>query len=106
MRVELVAATNPESRVLGNFPVLIGQHPEGDVPLSGSTAGSYHCLISRVDDQLMVWDLGTGGGTIVNGTQVTKAALRAGDTLRLGGNDFSVRYEQRNPRRYLFGVRS
>jgi pSer/pThr/pTyr-binding forkhead associated (FHA) protein len=105
MRVELVAETNPESRVLGNFPVLIGQNPQADVPLSGSTPGNYHCLISRVDDQLIVWDLGVGGGTFVNGTQVTKASLKAGDTLRLGGTDFSVRYE-RGPRRYLFGVRS
>jgi pSer/pThr/pTyr-binding forkhead associated (FHA) protein len=106
MRVELVAATNPDSRVLGDVPVVLGQNPEQDFPVSAAVPGSYHCLISRVDDQLVVWDLGPNGGTLVNGAPVSKAALRAGDTVRLGGTDFAVRNEQRDPRRYLFGVRS
>jgi hypothetical protein len=63
-------------------------------------------LISRADNHLVVWDLGEGGQTLVNGVRVTKASLKAGDTLTLGGTDFTVRYEQPSPGRYMFGPRS
>jgi pSer/pThr/pTyr-binding forkhead associated (FHA) protein len=92
--------------VLENVPVLVGQNPENDVPLDGPSQGNYHCLISRSDNHLVVWDLGTGGGTFVNGVRVSKASLRAGDTLMIGGTEFSVKYDQRTPQRYMFGPRS
>ncbi len=106
MRVELVATSKPYSRVLENAPVLVGQQPEDDVALDGPSQGNYHCLISRSDNHLVVWDLGTAGGTLVNGVRVTKAALKAGDTLTLGGTEFSVKYDERSPQRYMFGPRS
>jgi pSer/pThr/pTyr-binding forkhead associated (FHA) protein len=106
MSVELVAVANSENKTLDTFPALIGQQPDGGLQFDSPTTGTYHCLISRTDNQLVVWDLGTPGGTFVNGTRVTKASLRAGDTLRLGGNEFTVKSDERTPRHYLHGVRS
>jgi pSer/pThr/pTyr-binding forkhead associated (FHA) protein len=106
MSVELVAVATSESKTLDKFPAMIGDQPNGGFQLDSPTAGSYHCLISRVDNQLVVWDLGTPGGTFVNGARVTKASLRMGDTLRLGGNEFTVKSDQHKPRHYLHGVRS
>jgi pSer/pThr/pTyr-binding forkhead associated (FHA) protein len=106
MSVELVAVANSDSKTLDKFPALIGKLPDSGLQLDSPTVGNYHCLISRVDNQLVVWDLGTAGGTFVNGTRVTKAAIRTGDTLRLGGNEFTVKSDERKPRHYLHGVRS
>jgi pSer/pThr/pTyr-binding forkhead associated (FHA) protein len=106
MRLELVATSNGNSRSLDSFPALVGQSPEADVELAGPSQDNYHCLISRNDNHLVVWDLGAAGGTLVNGVRVTKAALKAGDTLTLGGNSFAVRCEQASPGRYMFGPRS
>ena len=61
-------------------------------------------MIGQIDDHLEVWDLGTRGGTFVNGIRVTKATLKASDRLSFGGTEFSVRYD-RGPRRYVYGVR-
>jgi pSer/pThr/pTyr-binding forkhead associated (FHA) protein len=105
MKIELVAAKNAGSAVVEEFPALVGRAPGSEVPRADSTPGNYHCLISRVDDHLVVWDLGTAGGTFVNGVRVTNASLHSGDSLRLGGTDFSVRY-QPSPKRYMHGVRS
>ncbi|MGO8746001.1 MAG: FHA domain-containing protein [Thermoguttaceae bacterium] len=105
MKLELVAAKKAEDVVVGEFPALLGQTSGSEAPRAVPTQGNYHCLISRVNDHLVVWDLGTGGGTYVNGVRVTNASLQSGDSLRLGGTDFSVRY-QPSPKRYLHGVRS
>ena len=106
MSVELVAVATSNGKTLDRFPALIGEQPDSGLQLDSPTVGNYHCLISRVDNQLVVWDLGTSGGTFVNGARVTKAALRTGDTLRLGGNEFTVKSDERLPRHYLHGVRS
>jgi pSer/pThr/pTyr-binding forkhead associated (FHA) protein len=106
MSVELVAVANSDSRTLDKFPAMIGERPNSGLQLDNPTVGNYHCLISRIDNQLVVWDLGTPGGTLVNGTRVTKATLKTGDTLRLGGNEFTVKSDERKPRHYLHGVRS
>ena len=104
MLVEMVATKNSESMLLETFPAVIGEG--ASAPAAEAVPGSYHCLVSVVDGQLVVWDLGTAGGTFVNGTRVTKAAVKPGDTLKLGGMEFQVDYTKPHLRRYLFGVRS
>ena len=105
MKIELVATKCPGTIGLERFPALIGEGPEREVCATHPGPGAFHCLISRGHDDLVVWDLSTGGGTFVNGVRVTRAALRPGDTLKLGENEFTVKGEDR-PRHYLHGVRS
>ena len=104
MSVELVATKNSDSMSLDTLPAVIGDEA-GPAHVSALIPGSYHCLVSLVESQLAVWDLGTPGGTFVNGTRVTKAAIKPGDTLKLGGMEFQVK-RRPDSRRYLFGVRS
>jgi pSer/pThr/pTyr-binding forkhead associated (FHA) protein len=106
MRVELVATKESESLVLGKLPTMIRDDAEAKNHFDDPIKGNYHCLISRVDEQLVLWDLGSGGGTFVNGVQVTKAALHVGDRVRLGDTEFAVRCEENHPRRYLYGPRT
>ena len=104
MKVELVGITKPDSLVLKSFPALIGQDSAADTLSEDPPQGDCRCLIRQIDDHLEVWDLGTRGGTFVNGSRVTKATLKASDRLSFGGTEFSVRYDH-VPRRYLYGVR-
>ena len=105
MSVELVATRKLNSLLAEKLPALVSQGAGGTVRCDDPIAGTYHCLVSLVEGALVVWDLGTPGGTSVNGARVTKAALRPGDTLNLGGTEFQVNYKQ-HARRYLFGLRS
>jgi hypothetical protein len=105
MKVELVGVTRSENVELASLPAVVGRDEAAGVERGASPPGSFHCLIAQVDDHLEVWDLGPKGGTFVNGSQVSKATLKASDTLRLGGAEFAVRC-QPNPSRYLHGVRS
>jgi len=105
MSVELVATRTSESVLANKFPTLLSQDAGSSVKCEDSIPGSYHCLVSLVEGELVVWDLGAPGGTFVNGARVTKAAVKPGDTLSLAGTTFHVDYKQR-PRRFLHGLRS
>ena len=104
MQVELVGIAKPSSLMLKNLPALVGQDSEADALAEELPQGKYRCMISQIDDHLEVLDLGTRGGIFVNGIRVTKTTLKASDRLSFGGTEFSVCYE-REPRRYLYGVR-
>ena len=104
MSVELLATKNSESMLLETLPALIGQNAASD-EVHEPIPGGYHCLVSLIESQLVVWDLGTPGGTYVNGSRVSKAAIKPGDTIKLGGTEFQVNEKPRS-KRYLFGVRT
>lgn len=107
MSVELTAPNglNEAELVLERLPALVGKSADADGHVEHHSAGGYQCLIGRVDNELVVWDLGSRSGTFVNGTRVTQANLKAGDRLALGVTEFSVRIKDR-PRRYMHGVRN
>jgi hypothetical protein len=105
MSVELVATRKSASLRMEKFPVLVSEGAEGAVRCDDSLPGNYQCLVSLVQGALTVWDLGTPGGTLVNGNRVSNATLKPGDSLTLGGMKFQVNYKER-PRRYLYGPRT
>jgi len=104
MSVELVGTSSTCRMVLPELPALLAPETMGETRNDDVDAG-YLCLISQVDDQLVVWDLGGKGGTFVNGSRVRRAILKDSDTLKFGGNEFRV-HNQQQPRRYLYGVRN
>ena len=103
MTVELVGIADSENRVFNKLPTVVRTNP-AEASTDGVPDGGYRCLITEVDDHLVVWDLGAKGGTFVNGVPVVKATLNSTDTLRLGDREFSVRYRP-EPRRYVLGLR-
>jgi len=105
MLVDLVATKMSTSVSANKFPAMLNENARGGVQCDDTISGSHHCLLSIVEGQLVVWDLGAPGGTLVNGSRVTKAAMKSGDTLSLAGTSFKVNYQQR-PQRYLRGARS
>jgi pSer/pThr/pTyr-binding forkhead associated (FHA) protein len=105
MSVELLATNNTDPMVLEEFPLAISRGAENAVKTDSATPGSYHCLVSMADGRLVVWNLGSAGGTMLNGSQVTQATIKPGDTLEIGGTKFQVNYKP-PMRRYLCGVRS
>jgi pSer/pThr/pTyr-binding forkhead associated (FHA) protein len=80
--------------VLDQFPVIVGLDPGADVCLDDSSIGHYQCMIDDSDGELMVWDLGTRSGTLINGVRVSsKASLRPGDELSFGKHRFVAQYQ-------------
>jgi pSer/pThr/pTyr-binding forkhead associated (FHA) protein len=85
-----------------NEPAIVLRLPPGAIKTVGRTARAdfivdaalvsrLHCrLTADVSDQLVVEDLGSTNGTLVNGKKVHRGVLRVGDTLRVGRVEFRV----------------
>jgi pSer/pThr/pTyr-binding forkhead associated (FHA) protein len=79
---------------------LIGEGEEHEIPVGELTLGrseacnvicegdaisKLHARIERTADQLVLQDLGSANGTLVNGVPITRAVLRHGDEVSLAG---------------------
>ena len=105
MTLTLLSGKSSGSAAVEKFPQTLGRNIDDAARDTAPLDGKYCCLVTEIDDRLVVHDLGTRGGTFVNGARVGQAALKAGDTLSFNGREFVVSGRPA-PRRYLNGVRS
>ena len=73
--------------LLTHWENIIGRSKTADVFLNYPSVSRQHAAICRGEDEnWTVYDLGSKGGTLVNGQRVeTSAAVKLGDTITLGG---------------------
>jgi pSer/pThr/pTyr-binding forkhead associated (FHA) protein len=87
MRITLTrpdpVASTEEIRV-ESFPAVIGRSPDADVVLRDQWASGTHCELDVQEGRPVVRDLDSRNGTLVNGRDVSEAALSAGDILTVG----------------------
>ena len=69
----------------------IGRTARADFIVDAALISRLHCrLTADRSDQLVVEDLGSTNGTIVNGRKVDRVVLRPGDRLTVGRVEFQV----------------
>ena len=69
----------------------IGRTARADFIVDAALISRLHCrLTADKSDQLVVEDLGSTNGTMVNGKKIDRVALRAGDMLTVGRVEFRV----------------
>ena len=72
-------------------PVIIGRSPDADLVIADDFVSATHARIVPVDDGIVLEDLGSTNGTIVNGQPATRPlSLSAGDVIELGQNRLEV----------------
>ena len=101
MTVRLVSLTPGEPRVqtiINKLPVVIGRNPEADVRLDDRWVSRVHSEISEINGTLVVRDLDSHNGTLVNGQYIKEAHLFPGDQLTVGLTSFQVQYTRRRSR--------
>lgn len=73
--------------------LLIGRALTTDIPLDDAHISRHHARLTRQEEQLVIEDLQTVNGTLVNGQLLTQPhVLQPGDVIGLG--PFSIRIEQ------------
>ena len=65
----------------------IGRSPENHIVLDDPHVSRRHAGITRMGDQLFVWDEGSKSGTAVNGALIICSKLHHGDTIHIGTRD-------------------
>lgn len=69
----------------------LGRTARADFIVSAALVSRLHCrLTADRSDQLIVEDLDSTNGTIVNGRRVKRSLLRAGDRLKVGRVEFVI----------------
>jgi pSer/pThr/pTyr-binding forkhead associated (FHA) protein len=81
------------SIVLAGLPAIVGRSPQVDVHLDDPWVSRVHCEISQVNGTLVVRDLESRNGTLVNGEHIQEAHLLPGDQLTVGMTSVEVRYK-------------
>jgi pSer/pThr/pTyr-binding forkhead associated (FHA) protein len=67
----------------GRGPIVVGRHPHCDVRLRSPRVSRRHCCLTEVDGEVLVRDLGSTNGILVNGRWVEAGWLRPGDELSI-----------------------
>lgn len=75
---------------LQRLPMTLGRGTEADVQIADQCASRLHCRIVEIENQLLVQDLGSTLGTLVNGQPIEEAPLNFGDRLTIGISTFCV----------------
>lgn len=76
---------------LGRSPIVIGRSSSCNVKVDDSRVSSRHCEISVGDNgRVVVTDLNSTNGTLINETSITSANLFIGDILKMGEITISI----------------
>lgn len=70
--------------------VLIGRSDEADIRLHDRWASRHHCEIHPIDGRLVVHDLESTHGTLLNREHVTEGVLHPGDEITIGLTKLTV----------------
>ncbi|AOQ23572.1 hypothetical protein MTAT_11540 [Moorella thermoacetica] len=63
---------------------VLGRQPACDFVLTDEQVSRRHCQVEESHDRVLVTDLGSRNGTMVNGRRVERAFLKPGDRLQVG----------------------
>jgi pSer/pThr/pTyr-binding forkhead associated (FHA) protein len=75
---------------LDKLPLIIGRSPKAALRVRDRWVSHRNCEVLKIDGSLVVRDLGSRNGTLVNGQHVTEAPLTPGDRLTVGMTTFVV----------------
>ena len=76
---------------LERFPMTVGRRATSDLKLGDPSVSGRHARFSRSDELLVLEDLGSTNGTLVNGDTLRgRRALVEGDVVQFGAVEFRL----------------
>ena len=98
MQIRLIVEKGSKTRsvyVVKGPDMVIGRQTGCHLRIPSGAVSRRHCLLTLVHDGLLVRDLGSANGTIVNGREIRgEQELRPGDRLQIGPVTFLVEFAQ------------
>jgi serine/threonine protein kinase len=95
MGAQLVVVAGPDRGMVvpltEGVALQLGRGDQADIALTDLYTSRLHCRVLLRANQLVVTDLGSAGGTYVNGEPVTERMIRAGEDVQIGETHFNLR---------------
>lgn len=79
--------------VRASLPATIGRGADADVQISDAWVSRRHCQLEEVDGALILRDLGSRHGTLVNRDFISETVLEPGDEISIGTTKLRVTLE-------------
>jgi signal transduction histidine kinase len=70
--------------VVSAEPMILGRSARADIMLSEDSVSRNHARLFVTDGELIIEDLGSSNGVVVNGNRVTRSAISASDIVQIG----------------------
>ena len=83
MATRLIALDGGADIILDRGPIIMGRDPRCDSRLDSTRVSRFHCCVARIEDGVLVRDLGSTNGTRINGRSVKSGRLCLGDELTI-----------------------
>ena len=77
----------------GELPVMIGRQSSNSIALPSANVSREHARIEDIAGQVMITDLNSRNGIVINGRRVERAALHTHTRFRIGPFEFVVEIE-------------
>jgi type II secretory ATPase GspE/PulE/Tfp pilus assembly ATPase PilB-like protein len=90
IQVEIISPTDTRMVPLGTEPLTIGRHSKNKIVLEDGAASRFHAALENTSQGVLVRDLNSSNGTLVNGEKVRERLLTDGDLIRIGKIQINV----------------
>jgi pSer/pThr/pTyr-binding forkhead associated (FHA) protein len=84
-------------------PATIGRGAEADLRIDDTYISRKHCQLLVRDDQVVLRDLNSHNGTLVNGQPIQEKVLKPGDKIQLGQTEMMLQLEEKPPAEVKIG---
>ena len=74
----------------------LGRRSTNSVVISDNAVSGEHCRLTYSDGKVIVEDMGSTNGTILNGEKITVSEIKNGDVLILGKTKYKISFSIRN----------
>ena len=90
MRFRLVPLEGGNTIELSRDLTVVGRKEDCDLRLDHKSISKFHCVIVKMDNTLLIRDLGSTNGTVVNGKKIRRATLKNNDCLNVANLPFRI----------------
>ena len=80
----------PDQITVDSLPIVVGRSPDVDIVIRDRWVSRRHCEILRLNQAVMIRDLDSCHGTLVNEIRVKNTELNHGDKVQIGLSIFEV----------------
>lgn len=90
MRFRLVPLEGGNAIELSRDLTVVGRKEDCDLRLDHKSISKFHCVIVKMENTLLIRDLGSTNGTMVNGKKIRRATLKNSDCLNIANLPFRI----------------